>query len=162
MAVCFSAAAAWALASRARTHSAAVSAALLRALAAAPPRAADVDAVLARYLGAAAALAPSLAPGEGKLSALQAQLERLKDAARASSEDLLGRGARLDSLVARSDALAVRSQDLRTAAKDTRAGAAQLAAQRRGGGACGGGAAPALLLALFGSVGLAYLILRAG
>ena len=82
----------------------------------------------------------------------------------ASSEDLLGRGERLDSLVARSDALAVRSQDLCGAAKDARAGAAQLAAQRRGGaatGACGGGAAPAtLLLVLFGCVGMAYFILR--
>ena len=81
----------------------------------------------------------------------------------ASSEDLLGRGERLDSLVARSDALAVRSQALRTTAKDVRAGAAQQAAQRRGGGgACGGGAAPALLLALFGCVGMAYFILRVG
>jgi hypothetical protein len=150
----------------ARQHSAAVAAALLRALAAVPAAGggdarARVRAVVARYLGDAAALSP----GAGKLTSLQTALDRLKDAARASAEDLLERGERLDSLVARSDALAVRSQGFRMTAKDLRAAAQQ---PRPPGGCCGAGGGgggggsvwPALLLAIAGSATLAFLVLR--
>lgn len=110
-----------------------------------------VVAVIERYLGDAAAMAP----GAGKLSLLQAHLDRIKDVARASAEDLLERGERLDALVARTDALAVRSSTFRRATRSLR----DAHHERETGGRCSW---PVVLFALALASATAYTMLRAG
>lgn len=107
-----------AVAARREGFSAPGAQALLAAVASLAPAAgrAALLATVERYAGEARLLQR----GDSALDALSTHLERLKESARASADDLLERGGRLDALVERSERLATSGGGLRRQAKALR------------------------------------------